>query len=240
MSKNGILVELKGIAYDMVDNNGNFRTVPIGTIGTRRLSNDRIRLLQYIISLVKDTDIVTQETKLYVFNRYISIKDVNIEINRVLEPTGKQYSYNTTASKIAYDRDKLQKLLGTDILADIAFRSENEDKIKIHTKNVINAHIKYGKHIKKDLRDGLALEINKNYLCTELDEDKFDQFLSDISPYLKSHMEKIAEEIDKDSVGYFNYLLYSPMLSDVDKQRLEKLKQRLDPSYIEAELIDIE
>lgn len=231
MSKNGIISELKGIAYEMVDNNGKFRTVPLGTVGSRKLSNERIKLLQYLLNLVKDTSIVTSETKMYIFNRYITIKGVNEEMNRLMESKGKQYSYNTTASKIAYDRNKLQGLLGTDILKDILLGYNNDSVIKKHTENVINAYLKYSKAKGKDIRDGLALEISKSFICTELSEQKFEQFLVDISPFLKSHMRKVAEGLDKESVGYFNYLLYSPILTDEDKARLENLRQRLDPDY---------
>lgn len=237
MSKNGILIELKGIAYDLVDNNGNFRTIPIGTIGTRNLPNDRIKLLQYLVSLVKDTDIICNETKLYVFNRYITIRNVNEALNEIAESKGgKQYSYNTTQSKIAYDRDKLHKLFGDGMISDIAFRTNNDEKMKEYTEKIINAHIKYNKNITTDLRDNLALDISKEHLCSELDDTRFDDFLMTISPYLKSHMQSISSMLDTDSIGYFNYLLYSPILTDVDKKRLDILKLKLDPNYT----VDIE
>lgn len=240
MSKNGFLYELKGIAYDMVDNNGNFRTIPIGMIGTRKLSNDRIRLLQCFLSLIKDTDMVSNETKYYVFNRYITKKGVNEELNELLKDKGKQYKYNTTASKINYDQTKLEKQFGNEMLSDIILRTNNSDDIKRHTNNIIQAYLKYNSNKAEDLRNNIALELDKDTLCSELDDEKFKTFITVISPYLKSHMKMISSIIDADSVGYFNYLLYSPILSDVDKTRLDELKQLLDPSYIESEQIDVD
>ena len=43
-------------------------------------------------------------------------------------------------------------------------------------------------------------------------------------PYIKSQVKAVAESIDPESVGYFNYIISSPILPDEDMQRLYRLK----------------
>ena len=47
---------LKKLAPDMIDNNGNFRTIPIGEIKKRNLSDSRITLLKSLYTLLRMRD----------------------------------------------------------------------------------------------------------------------------------------------------------------------------------------
>lgn len=243
MSKSRMLQEIKGIVYDLLDNNGNFRAIPIGMIGTRKLSDDRIKLLQNFISLLRDTQIVTRETKLYIFTRYINIRGVNELLNEeAKEHGGKEVNYNTTMSKIGYDRLKIEKIFSPTFLSDIILECNNEEIIAHHTESLVKAYMKYGESNMSKLRDNLALDLSKDCLCLELDDERFNGFLSVIMPYIKSHMAKIASELDKECIGYFNYLLVSPIKTDIDKERLSYIEQLLGPqenqSYINSKHIN--
>ena len=44
MGNSTILKEIKSVAADVIDANGNFRTMPIGAVAKRGLSEDRLRL----------------------------------------------------------------------------------------------------------------------------------------------------------------------------------------------------
>lgn len=230
MANNGTLMQLKRTAADLIDNNGNFRTTPVGLVGSRNLSDERIRLLQSIFSLLRDTKIVCNETKLYIFNRYITMQGVADEMAKLR--VGENYSpedvkFNTTKTKINYDRDKIEKIFGVTLLPDIILVTNNGDKIKNYIVLVAEAMGKYGSKDLTKLKDGLALKLEADSLCGELSEEKYQEFLSTIKPYLRSHMKKIEDSIDKSAIGYFNYLLYGTNLAGIDKERLEELKQLL-------------
>lgn len=225
MANSKLLTQLKDLAYDMMDNNGNFRTVPIGTVGKRNLPDDRLQLLRSIISLLKDTDIITNETRLYLFNETATIKWVNKKFNELAAEAGKEpIPYNTTASKISYDRTKLEKCFGESILSDIILRTNNSDAIKVHIGNVAKAFARYSKQNDDEIRSNVMLKLDSSILCSELSDEKFGQFISVISPYTKQHMEKIAKNIDEDALGYFNYIITTPVLTDEDKSRLQTIK----------------
>ena len=238
MANSKLLSQLKELAYDMVDNNGNFRTVPIGNVGKRNLSDDRLQLLRSIISLIKDTDIVTNETRMYLFNETMTIKWVNKKMNELAEEQGREpVPYNTTASKISYDRTKLEKCFGASILADIIFRTNNSDDIKVHISNVAKAYARYNKQSDDEIRSNIMLKLNSSVLCSELSDEKFGQFISVISPYTKQHMERISNNIDEDALGYFNYIITSPVLTEEDKGRLQTIKVLLGLVDIGEEMV---
>lgn len=227
-TRNRLLREIKEIAYDLIDSNGNFRTMPIGLVGSRNISSDRVRLLQHFITLLKTTNIINQETKIYIFNKYINIKGVNETLNEEAKASGgKEVNYNTTISKIGYDRIKLERMFGSEFLMDILYRSNNADALARHTQAVIDAYIKYSDSSDTRLRHSIALNLDRSCICVELDDERFRGFIEVIMPYIRSHMEKVAEEIDKDCIGYFNYLLTSPIKNDIDNKRLDYIRQLL-------------
>lgn len=209
-----ILKDLKEIIGDLVDNNGNFRTLPIGSVGRRRLSNNRIKLMQDIVRLLRDTNIISEETKMYVFNRHITIKGVN---QAFMDKTGEFIKFKSTSSKIQYDKSKLEKMFTNRVFVDIL---TNRD-ITVYERAVAEQFSKYSKN---NLRDGLILDISKDGINRELTDEEFQEFITIVAPYVKSHVEFISKNIDKRLSGYFNYITSMPKLNEVDKERLDMLK----------------
>ncbi len=230
MPKDTILKEIKGVIPDIMDANGNFRTIPIGFVGKRNLSNYRLELLKNFIILLRDTKIINRETRMYLFDQYITVKGVNDRLNAEGEsdPRFERIPYNTTISKITYDRkDKIEKLFGPEFLRDILL-SNDKRKLAKCSENLTLAYKKYSDNKNSYLRDKIALPLSDEPMCNELSDEEFNAFISTILPYLKHHMKSVADGIDEKSIGYFNYILVNPTLSTVDKERLDYLKQLLD------------
>ena len=228
-----ILRDIKELNWSLIDKNGNFRSVPIGILGKRNISKDRLEMLKSIVRLVKDTNIVCKETKLYVSDRDIKIRGVNEEMNM---GSSASIPYNTTSAKIGYDRMKLSKYLGESIVRDIIYKCDDYNTLSGYMLKITNAYRKYcGDNIK--IRDEIGLDLDRNIICSELSEEEFNKFIRVILPYLKSHMEEVSKSINKESIGYFNYLVSSPVLEGIDKERLEILKNitRLSKGSIEIE-----
>ena len=112
MANSKILIEIKRTLPDIVDSNGNFRTVPIGNVGKRRLSGERLDLLKSFVDLLQNTTILCRETKTYLFDPHITLKEVTDKLNEEGEKQGKNYNYNTQAEYYIYERtNKLDFLL---------------------------------------------------------------------------------------------------------------------------------
>lgn len=228
---------LRSLAPDLIDKNGNFRTIPIGTLKKRNLSETRLNLLKSIYTLIRAEGFLNEESVIYIFDPYITASGINKQMNEANEEKpnwdGKKIPLNTTHSRMSNDRKKLNTLFGGSIITDIVYKSQNHEAIAEYSRKVAEAYAKqYSKTGgNEELRDNLALNLSRDVMCSELSSDKFDRFIELIKPYIKEQMRTIAEEMDKDMVGYFNYLLYSPVLSDKDKTRLDNLKIFLNPNY---------
>lgn len=236
---------LKKLAPDMIDNNGNFRTIPIGEIKKRNLSDSRITLLKSLYTLLMDEGFTSKETRLYIFDPYITMSGVNNTINRLLQESkswdGKEIPINNTYYKIQYDREKIDKAFGTTVATDIVYKSGNSSMIAEYNKRLAQLYAKRNKtSVNGALRENLALELRTDLMCSSIEQEKFDTFVEVIKPYIKEQMQAIVESLDPDMIGYFNYLLYNPVLSGRDKIRLDTLKIFLDPNYESSGDIEIE
>lgn len=218
MPKESILKGIKRVVPDMIDKNGNFRTIPIGMVQKRNLSEYRLGFLRTFLDLVLHTKWLSNETRIYLSDPYISIKGVNEQLNAASD---KHIPYNTTSSKIGYDRYKIESKLGANFLVDLLMYTNNKSIIQNYEARMLSIMESIGMHDSKSIRDKIALNLDKRLFCRELDDDKFYEFIKDIMPYFKSHMDAVANNLDRDSIGYFNYILSSPMLTDIDKKRLD-------------------
>ena len=126
MANSKILIEIKRTLPDIVDSNGNFRTVPIGNVGKRRLSGERLDLLKSFVDLLQNTTILCRETKTYLFDPHITLKEVTDKLNEEGEKQGKNYNYNKVVSKVGYDRGKLDSVLGKSFFSDIIYKTKNK------------------------------------------------------------------------------------------------------------------
>lgn len=239
MPKLGVFYDIKNIIPDLMDNNGNFRTYPIGVIGKRNVSDYRLGLVKAAIQLILNTNIVTTETKMYISDRYITKRGVNEKLNESREEDNK-IPYKTTESKIAYDKAKIDKLLGPRFFTDILMYSNNNSAVTVYETNLLQAMEKYGESSRSGIREAIALDLDKRLFCKKLDDTKFYEFIKDIGPYLKSHMKAVASGLDRESVGYFNYLLLSPVLNEDDERRLKILDQRIKGEYEDPDTLEVE
>jgi len=197
-------MQWKKVIYEMRDSNGNFRTMPIGSMSKQKLSSDRIRLIQLTIKLLLDTDYLKPCTRMYLSEEGISaakiykrmLDDPNIDTDGLTE--------KALILRIYRDQEKVDKMLGLDFVEKVCY---GVGPISGYFERVAKA---YARISDNDLRDNLALEIPENCISTVCDEDEFREFVGIIIPYLKSHMASITNGLNSNAVGYFNYLLNCP------------------------------
>lgn len=222
MAKESFLVYLREIIGDMVDVNGNMRVTPIGATGKKNLSNNKIKLLSDIISLLRNTSIINKETRMYISNKYITIRGVNETLNEDITNTQDRINNNTTLSKIQYDKNRLSKIFGESMFVDIL--SKDMD-ISIYERIIAEQYVKYAG--KSDIKKNLLINIPSDCMSSEIEEDAFEEFIGVISPYIKSQITFIENNLDISSCGYFNYLLSMPSLTGINKERSDRIKTLL-------------
>lgn len=216
-----IMGMLKQVIYSMYDNNGNLRVKFVGSLADIELSEGRVDLLKNITDLVLNTNIISEETKIYLKDRNIKVSQVNEIINErrkekkeaIEKKLGnsinydeyKEVSVNSTQSKITYDRQRLEKMLGSDILTNIIYQ---------RAYNIEEYQIKVGKLLEKyknitSLREELVLNLKEDCYNKEYNGDFKQDSIKLLKPYIKSEIKQVEKEINNnlDFVGYFNYLL---------------------------------
>lgn len=241
MSNNKLMSEIKNMMPDLVDSNRNFRTILVGKTGARNLDNSRIEILRAFVDLLKNSRMISNETREYLFDRYITIKGVTEKLNAESGAGGKVYLNNTVTSKIAYDRAKLSRIFGEDFLVEVVGKSNNKKKLDDYRQILGLMYIEYGSQDKIDIREEVLLPLDKKSLNTKLSDSEFEQFIGIIAPYFKSQVKAVADSIDKKSIGYFNFISTSPVLSDKDKERLQRLRvlMGLDDEQMVSDIDDI-
>ena len=219
MRKASILEYLKVTIDDMVDNNGNIKALPSGTTGRLNLSNNRLKFLSDLIRLLNDTDIINEETKIYINNRYISIRGSNMEMNKRIGEGRHKIREGTTRSRIYYDKEKLTKIFGESMFPDVLSR---RGSIAIYERILAEQYVKYcGSN---NYRDNLIINIPEDCMNSELGDEEFDEFLTIIAPYSKNHIKYIEDNLGERASSYFNYLISMPNLGGIHKQRLDRLR----------------
>ena len=112
--KVSILLYLREMIHEMVDKTDNgilVRTEPIagGTISIKNLSDERIGLLVSITTLLLKTDFMTEVTKTYLSDKYISYKELASKIK--LEE-GIEINESTLQSRVWADKNKIERYFG--------------------------------------------------------------------------------------------------------------------------------
>lgn len=215
MAKGSILNELKKLIHCVVDNNGNFRTIPIGMVKKLELPEERIRIIQTFVRLLVSTDFLQPDTRIYITNEYITIDGVYEKIKNGDYTVGREVTFNSVRNRIYRDQMKISNTFGNDIVTDLYASSKKVDKyINIMAEQ-------FAKLADSTLKDGLRLNISKDCINSSVTDDEFNSFIEVIKPYTEIRMKEVEDSIDDRVAGYFNYLLSCPdeCLSEDDLDR---------------------
>ena len=133
----------------------------------------------------------------------------------------------TVQSDIRNSKARLHKYFEPNMLINvIAYPEEHLERVT----NTLNGLIReYYNDI--EYRGVLAINLGKEHIEKNLDDLKFLQLLGTIERYSKKHIEKVAslktDELTKDMLGYYNYLISAKVLKAKDKERLKQLRRAL-------------
>lgn len=214
----------KEIYYSLRDKNGNKRTKPVGTVANLKLGNRETSFLQSYLDLLVNTDIISKETKVYIGDKFITKRGVTDYLNESLSEGETPKNFNTVASKIGYDQTKLSSIFGADMVTKVLTKKADLDEYSVILVSEIQ---KRGGG--KGVAEELVIDLPQDSVCSELDDDSFDALYTFITPYFRAQMLSRLRElysINKNCMGYFNYLMFTPetMLSNEDILRRKKLE----------------
>lgn len=204
------------------DSEGNIYDRPIGSIGKRELDKKRNDFLKRYITLILTTKIVSSTTKIYIGSSFPSVASVIANHNHSVSELEK-INVKTAQAKLYYDEKKLEKYFTKDMLLKVI--ASSSCNLEDYEKRLNLAIADYTK--KNKLLDNLALKIRRVEVREHLEEDEFNECMSIIKPYIKSHMHFIENNLDNKACDYLHYLMSTPYLEGENKERYEYLKQLL-------------
>lgn len=201
---------------------GNKRAVNLGKMYNITMSSEREQLLEDLFYLIKESDIVSEPTKVYMFSSIKSIPEIAVEYSRRHSlDVDERYIYN----KIQYDSRKVSKIMSIEDLKNVIYNpSMNIDGIRLKLTNCIRSYFGTDSDDYK-----LGIELNSNFILRGYDGDFLSKYGEVLRTYSKVTMKKVEDELNEDLkfLGYFNYLTSGLEITDEkcksDRDKLMRL-----------------
>ena len=210
---------LKELCSCFVNRDGTYRGIPTGVWGRRELSEDKLEFIYDLLDLNLKTSANKEETKYYILNPNITMRDTMIWYNK---KNGTNINFDAIRNRLSRDREKRCQEVPLSTLSKLFYRNEN---LSADSQNVKELIMKYGN--RRDMNKGTPLDLKSDKLRTSLSDEKFDAFLGLINPYSYSNIEKYSSSIPKEYKEYFNYLNSAVRLSPQEMERYKALKKIL-------------
>ena len=202
---------------------GNKRAVNLGKMYNITMSSEREQLLEDLFYLIRESDIVSEPTKVYMFSSIKSIPEIAVEYSRRHNlDVDERYIYN----KIQYDSRKVSKIISMEDLKNVIYNpSINIDGLRLRVTKCIRSHFGTDSDDYK-----LGVKLNSDFILRGYDGDFISKYGEVLRTYSKVRMKKVEEELngDLEFLGYFNYLTSGLEITDEKcKSDRDKLKRLL-------------
>lgn len=185
--------------------------------GYERLEDGRrLKFIREFIRLLLYTEFISTETKCYIKNESLQVEGIAKELKI-------QKNIHTMQTRLWRDLKKLDLIFGKDMLMELM----QYDKINIEEYELKLSQA-FGKYTNVKALDNLALNLAEGGDGSEVSEEAFDDFISTIKPYLKTHMKSISEDLDINVIAYVRRLLSSTILTEEEQERKELLEMLLN------------
>lgn len=234
MSSTSIFKVLKPIVYSMVDKNGNFRTTFIGVLKDKDPRSDNMVALKFLIQILLNSDYISEASKMYISDRDITASSIASDLNdRNSKGKGYEVTVKDISNRLYREQDKIVKnIVSSNELYDIVYNDASPSKmVERLTKEVSKKNKKSSE---------IVLDIPNDIIYSECDDDIFDDFLNKIRPYSKKYIENVCRQLPEAAIGYYNYIMNNPCLSEKDKQIKDHVMQLFNNCQLDNISIDVD
>jgi hypothetical protein len=218
-----ILTGIKEVIYEMTDKQASLvvrkEPIPNGNLAKKELSSERIEFLRLFVNLLLNTTFITEKTKLYVSEKHSSYVSL---AEKLQKEQGLEINPSTLQSTVWLDKNKIERYFTSKVLLDVIEYTNTDISRYIATaKELIN---KYGQS--SLLTKNIIIKLpDCEVQNTKVSDAEFNDFISTISPYIKSQAQYVSENTSTSLVGYCKYILNSTdgNLDEQDSQRRKLL-----------------
>lgn len=194
--------------------------------GQRIENKEIIYFIENITRLFVASDFLNESTKYWITCNAKSVKQA-VDIYNSQRVSVDQLNFNTVKSKIQYDKKRVEKIFGNDLIYNVKVYPEKyldeacEKLVKLERKYIRD----------KEYSDATVLKIDKTVVNRTLSEDDFNELLNILSTYSKKKIENVCDlstgEMNYKRSGYFNYLISSRKLPEKDEERKKLIRKAL-------------
>lgn len=190
------------------------------------LPTANMTLLKMVFELIFKYNITCNEMRLYIKygdKNYRQITDIVMEGKLAPGEEVSKGNYTNTYNKIRNSCVKLIMLFGDSFVTDLAYK-----RININIDEYANRIGEiYSKYNKSDiLKNNLIVDIPKDVIFSECDQTRFVNMLSKLRPYTVKSASSVVDSLDRQAVGYLNYLISTQgKISEYDEVNFKLLNK---------------
>lgn len=191
----------------------------VGDAETRFMSN-------YFVFLM-ESQFLNCQTKMWLESNASSVRVMVETHNEQIEHEEKKLLASSVSSAIGYDKRKLQKHFPINMIENVL--AYPEEYLEMYDSILNKLRRKYMKF--DEYEKSLTIALPKEAMERSITDTEWMNLQSLVKTYSKREVEKIKKgEHDRYNLrvtGYFNYIISSDNISDLDKARLKRLKEIL-------------
>lgn len=243
-----IIKNMKVGIKDFTNGDGTVKRVEDVSIVQYKMNEEQVNICLDITKLLLESRLLYDITKMYLLSNNGSLRKFITAYNSQRSLNNeKAVSYNTAQTKVFRDEEKLREIFEMeDPYLFIEMYNINKNKADIERmyydlkSKISQLNCIYSGDESK-VYGQMLLSINKNAFNSQMGEDDFNEFIETIKWYSKKVRDNVEAMISDEEAGYFNYLLNSKTLSDVELDRKRMIEGIFLPvSELDIDDIDIE
>ena len=192
-----------------------------------KLSEERITILYNLFNLIFHTDVVSDEVREYIYNRDITAASIAEKINKSGK---KEVTEKQVAAKLQYEKSKLEKELGTDIVFNTTHHL-HEDGEKEFIEKWYEAYkesiskLTVSKSNREDMLKNLCVRIDSKEVCESIETEEYAKMINVIKDLLIVSSIKKLQLLSDEQIGYLNFLLSDIRSSDSEVETINNTRR---------------
>lgn len=220
-----VIKELKNwVGYFYV--NGEWIENPKVKSNGRDVNKDVVKFLNDLFHLLIEGTLINNCTVIWLNSNASSVKSAIEHYNNTVDEKH-TINFNTANSKIRYDKIKLEGYYTASNIINII--NYPEKYLKDANDKLFTLKRKYMKDT--EYSNSMVIKIPKDKLSTEISSGEWNTLVNLIDTYSKRRINMINYGEDKvltdDMIGYYNYLISSNTLNELEQSRLNNIRTLL-------------
>lgn len=217
-----IMSESKKIIYEFY-NNGEWVENPSFIVNNREIPEYSKEFLGQLFRFFINSKFLSDYSKEWLLTNLPSIREM-VETMNMKSVEMKHVNFNTVQSALRYDKNRLANYFDGDTIINCICRDvEYTEQLNGILDTLVRKYMKGNEYNKQ-----LVIKIPDNLVRNKISASECIKLMDILETYSKRKIKEIEREgnsiMTTDMIGYYNYLISSNRLNDIDKENLKRIK----------------